>query len=173
MHWRILSLSTLAVLYSCLLLCWRQHTKKTHYLCVSTQELSIITTRVIIVCLTSQPNCALKAMAAKLKSKKQACANRYKFTHHLSVYPVVLILVLDFTLQLYERRKKLKTDEERSKWLQVDATLMTEESVDEDGETVKQHKLPWRFEGLRIKLYSRNYPFVPHVQRQEFSTIAV
>ena len=47
-------------------------------------------------------------------------------------------------MQLYDRRKKhLKKDKEREKWMQIDYRYMTEES-DMDEERVGQHKLPWR-----------------------------
>lgn len=47
-------------------------------------------------------------------------------------------------IQLYDRRKKhLRNEKERERWMQIDYRYMTEES-DMDEDKVGQHKLPWR-----------------------------
>ena len=49
-----------------------------------------------------------------------------------------------FNMQLYDRRKRhLRSNKEREKWMQIDYHYMMEES-DIDEEKVGQHKLPWR-----------------------------
>ena len=51
------------------------------------------------------------------------------------------------TFQLYDRRKKSLKRKEEEKWGQIDCNYMTEESGDEDGDVIRQHKLVWHSEG--------------------------
>ena len=47
-------------------------------------------------------------------------------------------------IQLYDCRKKhLRNEKERERWMQIDYRYMTEES-DMDEDKVGQYKLPWR-----------------------------
>ena len=55
-------------------------------------------------------------------------------------------------LQLYERREKcIKNDDEKGKWCSISHKYMTEES-ESDGETVRQHKLRWRSDGMKLAM---------------------
>ena len=59
-----------------------------------------------------------------------------------------------FNMQLYDRRKRhLRSNKEREKWMQIDYHYMTEES-DIDEEKVGQYKLPWRSNSKLCTLYN-------------------
>jgi len=44
--------------------------------------------------------------------------------------------------------KFVKTDDESSKWSQIDDQYMTEESESEGEDNIRRHKLPWRSTGM-------------------------
>ena len=51
-------------------------------------------------------------------------------------------------IQLYRRREKvIRSDEERNLWEQIDPLYMTEESSDEESESMKLHHLEWQSDG--------------------------
>lgn len=66
----------------------------------------------------------------------------------LLLYIVIIYYVLH--LQLYDRRKKmLKSKREKERFQGIDYSYMTEESMSENEDTVRQHKLQWRSDGKK------------------------